>query len=180
MRLFIGIELSPIVKEELYTVQNVWLSYALLKNPTRYDNFHLTLLFLGELEPQWIDPLTDQLNLSLAPLKPFDLSICDVGSFVRGDKHIIWAGVKQSQPLKSVYNAVKRAVSDCEINVQDVRFTPHITLAREVVFRQDIEITLPLFQASQTITHVTLFLSQRKKGELTYTPIERIPLKNKR
>ncbi|NCU33374.1 MAG: RNA 2',3'-cyclic phosphodiesterase, partial [Candidatus Moranbacteria bacterium] len=169
MRLFIGIELTPIVQEELYTLQNVWLSHALKKNPTRYDNFHLTLLFLGELDPHWIDPLIDQLSLSLSSINTFDLTIGDVGSFVRGDKHIIWVGVKQSQPLKSVYNAVKRAVNDCEITVQDARFTPHITLAREVLFRQDYEITLPFIQVSQPVTHITLFLSQRKNGELIYT-----------
>jgi 2'-5' RNA ligase len=73
MRLFIGISLDQHVKFELQHLQEVWLSHAYTFNKTRFDNFHLTLKFLGEIDPSQIDLIMESLEHALMKTQSFEI-----------------------------------------------------------------------------------------------------------
>lgn len=177
MRLFIGVALDENVKYELFNLQEIWLNSAIKHNKTIYDNLHLTLLFLGEINPSSIDDIMEALNQYLENVKSFEIKIYGVGSFIKPDGHILWAGIKEGKDkLKALYNQINQAIKSLEYVTNDSRFVPHITLARRVKFKDLEDIKLPLISLTQSIHTITLFHSHQVQGVLTYTPLDSIQL----
>ncbi|MBN2267930.1 MAG: RNA 2',3'-cyclic phosphodiesterase [Acholeplasmataceae bacterium] len=177
MRLFIGISLDLRVKQELVKLQEIWLQNSIKYHMTDDNNLHLTLKFLGEVNPSFIDEIMESLEDNLKEFSSFMIKIQGIGSFVRNQEHILWAGVTDGKEiLNKLYKKVDSAIKSIPINTDQNNFKPHITLARRVIFKDDKPITLPLISIEQKITTVTLFHSHQVYGKLTYTPIESIVL----
>ncbi|MDF2439256.1 MAG: 2,3-cyclic 3-phosphodiesterase [Abditibacteriota bacterium] len=96
IRVFVAIELAPEVhnqvkvlwshlQRDLHTPDIAWV-----KPP----NWHLTLLFLGEVPVAQIDEVRSALHAACADIAPFELSIQGLGAFpnTRNPK-VIWTGV---------------------------------------------------------------------------------------
>ncbi len=176
MRVFIGIALSNQTKEALYGLQRKWLENAIKKNPTNFANFHLTIKFIGELTLNQIETLFWSLKNELSHFKNFNMQIADVGAFFKGDKQIIWAGITEGKnKLNNLAKLVNKAILNAEIKVNKQKFSPHITLAREVIFNQKTN-TLPLISITEHVTKLTIFRSQRIGGSLVYSSLYEIDL----
>ncbi len=176
MRIFIGIGLNIHTKESLYELQNKWLQTAIKKRPVKFDNFHLTLKFIGEATEKETEEIYEALMLELTSIKAFSIKIADVGFFIRNEKFTIWAGVTEGRnELKSLHKLINKALGSTSIIVKKQRFVPHITLAREVVFDKK-DNNLPLLNEVELIDVVTIFKSHFVGDALTYTPIYEIPL----
>src|SRR5882724_12734141 len=60
---------------------------------TREDNLHLTLRFLGNIPVARIPPLSNAVAAAAHEIKPFDLAICDCGTFPpHGRPKVLWIG----------------------------------------------------------------------------------------
>ncbi len=172
MRLFIGIELSMALKEKLHELQRVWLSYAYEKNPTSFDNFHLTLKFLGQIDVHQIPDIEDAMSDTLKRYSSFSFVVDSIGTFKRGQKEILWAGMSQySKELDHIHRSLHHAMVDLGIPNLTQNFKPHITVAREVHFRCGETIKLPLLNHEEMVNGITLFISKRVLGSLIYEPI---------
>lgn len=171
MRVFIGLGLSIKTKENLYDLQRAWLDHAIHKNPTNFNNFHLTLKYIGEINEKQIEELKYALDETLENEKSFKIKIGNIGSFVKGEKEIIWAGLTEgTAKLRNLQKVVVKAIIDANIPIKKEKYTPHITLGREVVFLDGVH-HLPLINEIEEIKKVTMFRSHRINNELTYTPI---------
>ncbi|MCK9236110.1 MAG: RNA 2',3'-cyclic phosphodiesterase [Acholeplasmataceae bacterium] len=171
MRIFIGIGLSTKTKENLYELQRNWLRFVSKKNPTLFDNFHLTLQFIGEVSERELNKIADKLEESLADVSSFSIKIGDVGSFIRGSSEVIWAGVTDGkEKLKHLHRRIIEALEQTDVVFRKQRFTPHITLAREVIFDDQVR-QLPLINEIESVKTITIYRSHRPNGQLTYTPI---------
>jgi 2'-5' RNA ligase len=171
MRIFIGVAFSTKTKESLYELQRSWLDHAVSKKPTLYNNIHLTLKFIGELNENEIEDLKHSLDEHLQNQKSFNIKIGDIGSFIKDDKEIVWAGITDGKKtLMALQSVIVKAISNANIITKKEKYNPHITLAREVLFLDGIH-TLPLINTVETIKKVTMFRSHRIKDILTYTPI---------
>ena len=178
MRLFIGIGLDQNVKNELINLQDAWLVHASKYHKTTFDNIHLTLKFLGEVNASKIDEIMIALDHNLSTIKTFDIQIEGIGSFIHDNEHILWAGItKGKENLQVLYNKVEDAIKSISLITNQNKFRPHITLARRVFFDYKEIPPLPLISARQKITTITLFHSHQVEGRLTYTPIGHITLR---
>jgi 2'-5' RNA ligase len=100
--------------------------------PTRPEQLHLTLRFLGELDETTTAGLTEALeDIDQAA---FELTPAGVGCFPNPRRpSVAWAGVQDSSPLTTLQAAVEAAARACGLAPETKVFHPHFTVAR---FRQ--------------------------------------------
>lgn len=93
------------------------------------DQLHLTLRFVGEVDPPVAEDLAAALGQVDAP--PFTLVVAGVGHFARkGRPTALWAGIGPSPALVALQHKVERACQRVGLEPEHRKFTPHITLAR--------------------------------------------------
>ena len=92
------------------------------------ENFHVTLVFLGE-HPE---PVVEDLHHALEDVKApgFQLSLSGVGVFGGGIPRLLYAAVEPEPALSHLRRKVARAAREAGMEVPSKKFTPHVTLAR--------------------------------------------------
>ena len=173
MRLFIGIALSPDVRALLKREADELSAYMRGKFSLE-SNYHVTLAFLGQHEEDELPRIRAAMDAAAAGYGPFDIRIGGIGAFKKGNRQIVWAGVKPCKELQNLQSSLCRELRAREIAFSDEgAYRPHITLARQC----DI-VPLPdgAAHANQHVGEIVLFESARREGILRYTPINRVRL----
>jgi 2'-5' RNA ligase len=98
----------------------------------RAENLHITLRFLGEVDPGSLGQVREALTEAAASVAPFTVSLGGLGGFPAGRApRVLWASVTAgSEGLETVYAAVERALVARGIPGETRAFHPHVTLAR--------------------------------------------------
>lgn len=98
------------------------------------DNYHITLIFLGNRPAEQLLDLEETLKEICANHSPFDLKIEDVGAFSsEHDARVLWLGVQNKKILNTLKNDLEeRLIKKDLLNLQsDERdYVPHLTFAR--------------------------------------------------
>jgi len=89
VRVFIAIEFSDEIKTYLKHVQQVIELGCTRGKPTRHDNFHITLKYIGQVSDSQIDDLTDLVDEVADKVNPFTIKLGDIGTFKSRNKNII-------------------------------------------------------------------------------------------
>jgi 2'-5' RNA ligase len=93
------------------------------------EQLHLTLRFIGDVEDDLLDTLSDALAQVRAA--PFAFQLQGLGQFPpRGTPRVIWAGVKAPPDLQRLHGQIESVLRPLDIEPEDRSFSPHITLAR--------------------------------------------------
>lgn len=174
MRLFIGIDLPISLKQNLYTIAHQ-VSTKTQGRVTALMNYHLTLVFLGELDEIQKDHLIE--NLKTLSFTPFQLDLNSLGYFQKGERFIYYMGLKQSSELRTLYHTVSSLIRPLNLDLHG-SFEPHITLIRQGKSYPVEVLKLPTIEGTFEVSKVTLFLSHQVNDELTYTPIDLYPQTN--
>jgi len=132
IRSFIAIEILDAIKESLAAL------IARLRVPgvratwVKPENMHLTLRFLGELDPERIETLAASLETAYQGRVPFPLHIRGTGAFPNSRKpSVIWAGLEPLEgALAEVQAIAERAARDIGLPPDDKTFRAHLTLSR--------------------------------------------------
>jgi 2'-5' RNA ligase len=172
MRLFIAINFDDEVKGRLAAIQNGLRENSLGGNFSLYDNLHLTLVFLGEVASSRVGLL--QKIMDNGADSSFSLCIRGIGSFSRGGGDILWAGIEANKSLSELYGRLYDQIADGGFVLESRKFTPHLTLAREVRLRQGFDLVSfsKKTEAIHTkVSKISLMKSERLGGRLTYTEI---------
>ncbi len=188
LRLFVAIELPPPWLEALATVQQR-MREALAQDAStsdirlrwvRPEAIHLTLKFIGQVSPDRLEPIVNQLTGALPSLPEITLSLGRAGAFEdRRSPRVIWAGV-ESQPvtaLRDLAQGIETWLAAAGIPRERRGFRPHLTLARlpealtDDQRRRAAEITTTVEQReipSFRIEHVSLMQSFLGGGGARY------------
>jgi 2'-5' RNA ligase len=133
-RLFIAVTLPEEVKAQIEAAQ-AELRRA-LPGPgvrwTRREQFHLTLMFLGDVDVARVQPLEEAIRAACRGFSALPLRAERVGFFpdLRYPR-VVWAGVQdQAGQLLRLQQAVDAATRDFTTEQKEERFSGHITLAR--------------------------------------------------
>jgi RNA 2',3'-cyclic 3'-phosphodiesterase len=178
MRLFIGIRIPNQIKECLVEIQKRVLLGTIKSKQTRFDNFHITLLFLGEVDTNHIDEIIDHLESVAHLIKPFSVSLSGLGHFAKKNDVVLWVGIQKG------LNELTRLANQTRIQLKTFRsnanqsYSPHVTLARGVSFnmiQHDIEI--PMFHMEFEVSEIILYQSTRIHDVLTYVELHSTELK---
>lgn len=130
MRLFIGIGLPLSLSEALSRAARTLIAPEAQQHTriawTRPENMHVTLSFLGQVEPSRLD----QIPHALATIKAdrLHLQLDDAGSFTNAG--ILYVALKPSPNLLNFAEQVFQSMEACGFPRERRPYTPHITLAR--------------------------------------------------
>ncbi|NHC14579.1 RNA 2',3'-cyclic phosphodiesterase [Motilibacter deserti] len=92
------------------------------------ERWHLTLAFLGDIEERRLPELSERLARAAARSGPLELALSGGGRFGTG---VVWVGFAGDlAPLTRLAEGVAAAARRTGIDVEDRRFTPHLTVAR--------------------------------------------------
>lgn len=162
MRLFIAINFDEPTKKKLIAVQDVLKSCG-KGNFTRPENLHLTVLFLGEVNDYSAVKNSMDANFHT----PVDLVFNRLGKFRNS---IYWVGICDNPVLNELYNNICSDLKNEGFKVDwNERFSPHVTLGREVVLDKQPELSFEEF--SMTARRISLMKSERINGRLVYSEL---------
>ena len=178
MRLFIAIELPDPIKAKIE--KGALLLRAACQRGTfsQKDNYHVTLVFLGEIPPERAQEITAIMDSCVSP--PIPLAIGRPGRFRRDGGDVFWRAIGAPASLAALQQNLTQALTAKGFTAEEGKtFTPHLTLARQAVLKEGIAFsalsdTMP--EMELTAQNMTLMRSERIDGKLTYTPIHRSDL----
>ena len=95
-------------------------------------NFHITLKFLGHIDPEMIPAVTRQAERAFRPIQPVTLILKGLGAFPpRGKPRVIWVGVEEEgDQLPVLARNLDQSLIELGIPGEGRVFTPHLTVAR--------------------------------------------------
>lgn len=179
MRVFTAITLSAAQKQQLGDICASLRANCSHGRFTPTDNFHLTLVFLGELPPTKLSAVKAAMEKAAACTAPFTLQFGGCGVFRRDGGDIYWVGAKQSQPLQALHRALNDALRASGLPNETRPLTAHLTLGREVVPAEGFDRAafskeIPDFSVS--VDSFSLMRSDRINGQMRYTPMHTVRL----
>jgi len=176
MRLFVGIEIPPDVRQRLWSLSG-GVPGARWTEP---ESYHLTLRFIGEADR----PTAERIHLMLSELAApgFEIELQGVGQFGSGRRsRTLWVGVAPAPALIHLARKVDRAVVAAELPPDERNFTPHVTIARlkdaplDRIMRFLSENAL--FRAPAfAVNRFVLFESRQGNERAVYVPLADYPL----
>lgn len=130
------------------------------------DLYHLTLVFIGNVEPERVSALKK--TLEKVRWDPFAFRIGEPGSFEKG---ILFAGVEEPcLGLYALQGAIAQALREDGWTFEDRPYRPHITMARQA---KGFGAPPEMEPVRVPVEKFALFESARVDGRLCYTPIAR-------
>jgi len=122
-RLFVALSLPEVVADALLPMQGgvdgaAWRPF---------DNFHITLVFIGDADRRALDEAASALAGVATP--SFDLTLSGCGFFGGRKPRALWAGVAASDPLRHLQAKVETALRHVGFTLENRKYTPHVTLA---------------------------------------------------
>ena len=149
----------------------------------REDKFHITLKFLGEVDPARLEELAGAMSGELCSLGAFDLVYEGIGAFPSlARPRIVWAGVHEHQVLSALAQNIEKTCRLLSLGKQEERpFHPHITIGRVKSDRSTDRLTatlksITLDPVSARCSHILLMRSELHPAGSRYTALKSIPL----
>jgi len=143
------------------------------------ENLHVTIHFLGEVDPDAVPALEAALADACAGGEPTVLTLDAIGPGPPRRPRMLWATATPTLAYAEIVEAVSAASTPYAPNARGARpGTPHLTLAR-LRGRADLRRwpgAQPLEDASFPVTELALVRSELGPGGPTYTTIARLPL----
>ena len=168
MRLFIAINFTDENRRILADAAELLRSNSRSGTFTREENFHLTLAFLGEVEPYNVKKLRQ--IMAAAADEAFDFEIGGLGKFKRTGGDIYWLGVERKPELMTLAKNLQDNLRAGGFDIEDRAFKPHLTLGRQVILNCDPKsLDMPTIKCHAG--RISLMQSERVRGVLTYTEI---------
>ena len=132
MRTFIAVPLSPECHKILQRMQDHLRPSKAEVRWTSVQSIHLTLKFLGEIDPQMLPSLTDALRGAASSHHPFALRLHTLGCFPNlHSPRVVWCGVEGAvAELANLQEAVEKACVELNFPPEERAFRPHLTLGR--------------------------------------------------
>ena len=177
MRLFIALNIP---EEEKDRINEAVAPLRDANLPIRWvepENYHVTLKFLGDVQPERSDSIREALDEVAHKTEPFTLGVGGFGAFptIRRPK-VIWMGVDATPALRCLKQDVEWALTECGFDRETQAFHPHLTLGRADteggagVFRGLDEMAASLsYHGEFDVGSVDLMRSKLSRSGPTYT-----------
>ncbi len=133
IRSFVAIKVPDLITPQLVGLQRELQNSPIKVRWVEPQNFHLTLHFIGDVDPEKVEDIVRELKTGVKDFSPFSLNFAGVGGFPReGKLRVVWAGVGRGRnELLKLQPAVVEALKRAEVEIEgDNKFHPHLTLGR--------------------------------------------------
>ena len=181
IRVFLAVKLSSNIQEKLFALQQQLKGILPPINWVRPESIHLTLKFLGYVEPSFVSPLFSALEPIGEKHAPFSVDVQGLGVFpqVRHPR-IFWVGLTgNTQALQDLVFEIDVVLEAMGFPPEEKTYHPHLTLAR--IKRENAKVGLALIQTraleskpnlgTLIVDRFTLFQSDLDSSGARYTPL---------
>ena len=172
MRLFMAILFAPAQLDRLQALTQELAALARRSSPTRREHLHLTLCFLGETER--LAAAKRALQALSAP--PLLLQGGRLGRFRRSDGDLVWLGLQPNPALQALQAQLAAYLRAEGFALEERPYQPHITLLRRAQLATAGAWPQRESGLLAEVQAVSLMLSERTAGGLSYRELARQPL----
>lgn len=132
IRCFIAIEIPQPIQNQLARIQGTLQKQIQKASWVKPGNIHLTLKFLGDVNPDNLEPIGETIEEVTSRHRSFPLRIGGVGAFPNLVRpRVIWVGVKTGgKRVSALTQDINVALSYCGFSFETKKFNPHLTIAR--------------------------------------------------
>lgn len=184
LRAFVAVELPEAVRRRIMELERLLAKTDAEVKWVSVESLHITLNFLGDVDPRTTADIGKALVAACSRLVPFTLVLAGAGAFGPPAKpRTLWLGATEgSHQMVQLHAALEHALQPLGFRPEGRRYQPHVTVGRvrrpphgesmATLLRQHAE-----FSAGETEVHeVVLFSSQLEPQGPTYVPLARAPL----
>ena len=149
------------------------------------EAMHLTCVFLGDIETEQIDPISEALQRAAVGIPSFETGLDSVGAFPTfRNPRVVWVGFDQGEDeVNALKGRIDEELEPLGFEPEHHRFHPHLTLGR--VKGEGEKGMLEQAAAAWTLPYenwitgeIVLFQSVLSRHGSTYTALVRVPLDN--
>ena len=142
------------------------------------ENYHLTLVFLGDVDSAKLSGLQFTLEQKLEATEAVPLTISTITPFPFSRPRIAAALVEHTAELLRLQSDVANCVRKCGITPERRRFVPHVTLGRlKPRAGKSVDFKARNILLSGIADSVTLFQSELTLDGAIHTALAEIPLR---
>ncbi|RPI03800.1 MAG: RNA 2',3'-cyclic phosphodiesterase [Ignavibacteriae bacterium] len=182
LRTFIALPTPSAAQHAIAAVQTILKETNAGVKWESQDKFHITLVFLGNVEPAKLELLSNALKESVQSFPSFGVQYESVGAFPNPHQpRVIWIGIPFNQSVLDLQANVGRLCSKFGFPEEDRVFHPHITLGRVKDNRNmarltDAIKTITFEPIETTCPEILLMKSDLHPGGSIYTKLKSFPL----
>ncbi len=184
IRVFIALELPQTVLDTIRQAQRQLAGHRLNIRWVKAENIHLTLKFLGDIDPACIDVIADATADAADGRTPFILSAKGVGVFPNPKRmRVIWIGLGgQLKELIELQQAVEDSLVSTGFSSEGRRFSGHMTIGRSkgVVDAGKLQTAMDDLRTFESepfgIDQIILYRSELHPAGAVYTQLRRVTL----
>ena len=184
IRSFIAFELPEEIRRSIAALADRLRSFHLKARWVRPESIHLTLKFLGCIDPAKLEPVIHAMQDAVKGVAPFALSAKGIGLFPGINRpRVIWIGLSgRKEVLDQIQCVLQDRLSSIGYKKEDRQFHGHLTLGR---FREQVN-PMELSKALEALgsfesppfvlDRITLFQSELKPSGAVYTTLSSVHL----
>ncbi len=186
IRTFIASELPREIIDFASNLQNRFKQQGMVLKWVRPHNMHLTLKFLGDIDPDRKSQILDAIQMVGAHHPPLELKIQGMGVFPGIRKpRVLWIGLGgQTDLLAQMHAYLEQVLETAGFEKEHRRFNAHLTIAR-INKPLDSGRLLDILQGegsyapvSFVLNELVLFKSDLRPQGALYTPLGKAALKS--
>jgi RNA 2',3'-cyclic 3'-phosphodiesterase len=187
IRIFIAVPIPDALEKFLGQVQAQLQSLERNIRWVATKNIHLTLKFLGEVDPARIPAIASQMDSIAGPAPPFAIRAAGVGVFpnVRHAR-VVWVGLAGDiDRLKAVQAGLESGLEAVGFNREARDLHPHLTIGRTLrridstTVKAALEPLRDTISESFRVDRLTLYKSKLNPAGAEYTPLYTAHLSNR-
>jgi 2'-5' RNA ligase len=182
MRTFLAVEIPNKIRRKVDQLISEEKNKNLPMKWVKFENLHITLKFLGEIEESKIKEIISILEDTTKSYTGFDINLEGIGCFPHPDNpRVLWIGVKHGiTMLTDIAREIEKNLGAAGFR-EDKRFHAHLTLARTRKFcKLDKILALPFTTENFSVNSVTLFESILKPEGPIYAALKKFNLSDRR
>ena len=130
-RCFIALDVSEPVVEAVTELLSAFRRSGTAVRWVSPRNLHLTLRFLGQLDPERVSAARQALREAVPGLPGFSFKVAGIGGFPSLERpKVIWAGIEAPRELDELWTALDEALVRRGFGAAERPFRAHLTLGR--------------------------------------------------
>lgn len=172
MRLFIALNFSDKVKEQVKDIINKGKLNSIQGKFVNEEYMHLTVEFLGEIPNGKVDMIKDVMDD--LEFEPFTLKLNEIGYFKRREGNIYWLGIEKHDALLNIHDELHQKLIEQGFELEDREYKPHLTIGRKVKLKDGFdarELNNTVEKIEINIDKIDLMKSEFIDGKLMHSII---------
>ncbi|MBW1981219.1 MAG: RNA 2',3'-cyclic phosphodiesterase [Deltaproteobacteria bacterium] len=184
IRTFIAIRIPEQTREAIAAVQQALRAHGARVRWVKPHSIHLTLKFLGNIQPEQVDDIAAAINQATSGEAVFTLRATTLGGFPNLRKpRVIWLGLQgEIVPLLRLQARLEDELESIGFPREKRPFKPHLTIGRirDRRSQQDLSqlvAAIPLTEFNPfDVQEIILYKSDLRPTGAIYTELRHIPL----